>query len=88
MAAFFIVERANFGGKATEGHGFFASNLAVHGTLVWLDVGLENGATVELYGSNVGSLFDKEHSWPEPGELLIDGFSYGSLGELPSISQE
>ena len=75
----FFVDHAKFGGKATEGHGFLAGGLPVHGPLLWVDVSLENGAFLALDGSNVASLFDEEHSWPEPGELLIDGFSYGAL---------
>ena len=46
---------------------------------------LENGATLELSGANVGWLFDEEHSWPEPGKLLIDGFSYGAIGGTLAI---
>jgi hypothetical protein len=48
--------------------------------LFWRNVELRNGATVDLSGARVGMLFDEEKSWPEPGKLLINGFTYDGFG--------
>ena len=51
----------------------------------WHDVTLENGAVLDLRGAVVGGLLDQERSWPSPGKLLIDGFTYKGFGpESPS----
>jgi hypothetical protein len=34
--------------------------------------------------ANVGWLFDEQRSWPSPGKLRIDGFTYGALGGTSS----
>ena len=81
VAANFIVDHARFHGKPGERHGFAAAGLSVHDALVWQDVVLEHGAIVDLSGANVSGLLDDEKSWPEPGKLTIDGFTYaGFLG--------
>ncbi len=84
VAAFFLVDRATFRGQASEPHGLFANGLSVRGAFFWHDVKLENAALLDLSGANVNALFDEERSWPAPGKLLIDGFTYGLLGGISS----
>jgi hypothetical protein len=48
--------------------------------LFWRNVELQNGATVDLSDARVGTLSDEEKSWPQPGDLLIDGLTYDSFG--------
>lgn len=86
VAAFFLVDRAKFGGKTTERHGFFAPGLSVRGVLIWHAVELQNGAIVDLSGARFGSLLDEEKSWPAPGKLLIDGLTYEGFGGSSSYN--
>jgi hypothetical protein len=52
------------------------SSASVSSALIWRDVALTNGAVVDLSDAKVVNLFDEEKSWPHPGQLLIDGFTY------------
>lgn len=74
-----IVNDARFLGAPGDAHGFFASGMT-SGGFWWRNVQLRNGATVDLSGAHVGGLLDQEKSWPEPGHLLIDGFTYDGFG--------
>src|SRR5260370_23981353 len=74
-----IVSDARFLGAARDAHGFSASGMT-SGGLFWRNVELQNGAILDLSGAHVGGLFDEEKSWPEPGNLLIDGLTYDSFG--------
>jgi hypothetical protein len=76
----FIVEHARFSGTPGEHHGFVASGLSVGKVFVWRNVTLENDAVLELNGAHVGGLLDNEQSWPSPGKLLLDGFTYNGFG--------
>ena len=88
VASTFLVNHAEFEGKAGEPHGFVAFGLSVHGQLVWQDVSLEHGALMDLSGASIGVLLDDEKSWPAPGKLLIDGLTYQSLAGSSSYSPE
>src|SRR5260370_40980371 len=67
------------------GHGLFAGGMTVEGPLILFDVRFENGAVLNLTGVKVAGLVDEEKSWPEPGRLLIDGFTYeGFLASEPT----
>jgi hypothetical protein len=75
----FVVDHMTFSGTPSTRHGLAAAGLSVHDALVWQDVVLEHGAILDLSGASVSGLLDEEKSWPEPGKLLIDGFSYAGL---------
>ena len=75
----FLVSDARFLGARGDDHGFFASGMT-SAFLYWRNVQLQNGATVDLSGAHVGGLLDEENSWPEPGNLLIDGLTYDGFG--------
>lgn len=83
--AAFKVERARFGGRADQQHGFFAVGLSVIGEFIWQNVSLENAAIVDISGANIGILLDDEKSWPAAGKLLIDGLTYESLAGSSSF---
>ncbi len=80
IAGLFSISSGKFSGKATERHGLFAALLEVDGPFGWQNVDLENGATLDLTDASVISLGDDQRSWPQPGKLLIDGFTYKSFG--------
>lgn len=46
---------------------------------VWNNVTLSNSAILKLEGANVLALNDDERSWPKPGNLMVDGFTYSGL---------
>ena len=75
----FLVSDARFLGAPGDGHGFFAPGMT-SAFFLWRNVQLQNGATVDLGGAHVGGLLDEEKSWPEPGNLLIDGLTYDGFG--------
>jgi hypothetical protein len=82
VAGVFFISSGKFLGKTTERHGLFANGLEVNGSFIWHSVDLENGATLDLTGASVTGLGDDERSWPQPGKLLIDGFTYKSFGDV------
>jgi len=71
-------------GKQNEPHGFSAEALSVGEGFIWQNVELENGAIFDLRDSSVGGLLDDESSWPQPGRLAIDGFTYGDIYAGPT----
>ena len=90
VRVYFQAVHARFAGAVSEnpalldllaGHGLFAGGMTVDGLLFFSDVKFENGALLNLTGAKVSGLVDEEKSWPEPGRLLIDGFTYDGLGE-------
>jgi len=80
VAGVFSISSGKFAGKATDRHGLFASLLQVDGLFGWENVDLENGATLDLSGASVLGFGDDQRSWPQPGKLLIDGFTYNAFG--------
>jgi len=58
--------------------------MAVEYGFFWQNVELQNGATVDLNASSVHGLLDDENSWPQPGRLAIDGFTYCDFYAGPS----
>jgi hypothetical protein len=58
-----------------------AESAAIRGALFWQGVGK---ASLDLINASTGSLVDDEKSWPEKGNLLLDGFVYGHIsGDSP-----
>ena len=82
VAGVFSISSGKFAGKASERHGLFANLLQVNGAFGWQKVDLENGATLDLTDASVIALGDDQRSWPQPGKLLIDGFTYKSFGSV------
>jgi hypothetical protein len=80
VATAVIVSDARFLGAPGDAHGFFGSGMTAGVFLYWRNVQLQNGAILDLSGAHVGGLFDEEKSWPEPGNLLIDGLTYDRFG--------
>jgi hypothetical protein len=72
----FFVAQATFSGRAGEPHGLDASGMSVKNALVWTSVSLPNNGFLNLTGVTATALIDDESSWPAPGNLLIDGFTY------------
>jgi hypothetical protein len=76
----FVVSQATFSGRSSDHHGLDASEISVKNAFVWHNVLLPHGATLILAGASTQALLDDESSWPTPGNLNIEGFTYGGLG--------
>ncbi len=77
----FFVAQATFSGAARDPHGLDASGISVKNALVWTNVALPNGGFLNLTGASAEALIDDERSWPAPGNLLIDGFTYTEFSQ-------
>jgi hypothetical protein len=77
----FFVGQATFSGAAGEPHGLDASGMSVKNALVWTNVSLPHGGFLNLTGVTAAALIDDERSWPAPGNLLVDGFTYTQFSQ-------
>jgi hypothetical protein len=77
----FIVAQGTFSGAAGTPHGLDASGISVKNALVWTHVSLPNGGFLYLMGASAEALIDDEKSWPSPGNLLLDGFTYTGFSQ-------
>jgi hypothetical protein len=81
IGAWLRVEGSRFLGKPDELHGFVAIGVSVGGVFLWLDEELQKGATLDLRSASAKVFVDDQKSWPQPGKLLLDGFTYQSLSD-------
>jgi hypothetical protein len=75
----FIVDHAKFLGAPGDNHGFVGTSMTVARSFTWRNVTLQNGAQLDLRDASVEALLDDQQSWPAPGRLNIDGFTYNGL---------
>ena len=61
-------------------NGLDAERANVQGPLYWVDVEHTPHTKLDLENASIGSLFDDAASWPAPGNLDIDGLTYGEFG--------
>jgi hypothetical protein len=80
----FVAFGVKFLGKPAEPHGFSAVGTRLEGGLAWQNVELRNGATLDLHNASANMLLDDESSWPKPGNLVIEGFTYNDFDRSPS----
>lgn len=72
---------AEFGGEAANG--VILQNANIGGTLEWTKVVVAPSTELNLSHLRVGQLEDDEQSWPVAGKLVLDGFSYGAIANVP-----
>ncbi|MFH1371416.1 MAG: hypothetical protein ABII09_09060 [Planctomycetota bacterium] len=53
----------------------------ISGRFTWSDINRPEKATLDLRNATVGVLCDDEKSWPERGNLFLDGFVYENIGD-------
>ncbi len=75
---------ARFLGESTEPHGLEMQGTSLAGGLYLSGVELQNAATLDLRASSVIGLVDDEKSWPQPGSLALEGFTYGHIYAGPA----
>jgi hypothetical protein len=81
---YFLANGDRFLGKPSERHGLSAPGLVVGRSFLWQGVELKNGAMLDLRGATVNGLYDDEGSWPLPGRLEIQGFTYRDFFTPPT----
>jgi hypothetical protein len=60
--------------------GLDAERAAIAGPLYWVDIAHTPQTKLDLENASVASLFDDRASWPAPGNLDLDGFTYNEFG--------
>ena len=72
---------AEFRGPAANG--VKLQNAKIGGTLQWTKVAVAPNTELNLSHLKVGQLEDDEPSWPAKGKLVLDGFSYDAIANVP-----
>ena len=60
--------------------GLDAQRAMVTGPFYWVDITHTAQTRLDLENAGIGSLFDDRASWPAPGNLDLDGFTYSEFG--------
>src|ERR1700752_950151 len=72
---------AEFRGAAA--HGVTLQNANIGGSLQWKKIVLAPNTELNLSHLKLGQLEDDEQSWPAKGKLVLDGFSYDAIANVP-----
>ena len=83
VGEYFVVQNARFAGTSTDQQGFSAPLLSVSDALIWQNGTMEKGAQLDLSGASARYFLISKNSWPAPGNLIIDGLTYSTLGQAP-----
>jgi hypothetical protein len=67
-------------GKPSRKNGVEAEYVTIRGIFFWLPAPLGPATILDLTGSTVDTLWDSRKSWPQPGNLFLEGFSFSQLG--------
>jgi len=83
---------SQIGGDLNCRRGTF-SELNIHsatikGNFYWSDEPRPKLAKLDLRNASVASIMDDELSWPDPGNLFLDGFVYGRISAGPTGAGE
>jgi hypothetical protein len=76
------VNQARFVGHGQNG--LNAERATIGATLYWVDITKTARTELDLSNAHAGSVWDDEESWPAPGNLYIDGFTYESFAGGPT----
>jgi hypothetical protein len=76
------VNHARFTGRAENG--LNAERATIGGTLYWVDITKTARTELDLSDAHAGSVWDDEQSWPNPGNLYLDGFAYDGFPGGPA----
>ena len=60
--------------------GLEAERAAIAGPLYWMAIAHTPQTKLDLQNASVASLYDDRASWPAPGNLELDGFTYSEFG--------
>ena len=63
-----------------------AQNIRIGKTLFWTEIKNVEYAKLDLVNASTGELVDDRVSWPEKGNLVLDGFIYGRVAGGPKDS--
>lgn len=76
------INHAHFIGRGENG--LNAERTTIGGTLYWVDITKTARTVLDLSDAHAASVWDDEKSWPAPGNLDLDGFSYGGFAGGPA----
>jgi len=76
---------ATFSG--TDDTGLDAERASIGGTLYWVEIEHTPTTELDLENTKADALWDDEASWPAPGKLVIDGFTYTELAGGPADAE-
>ena len=65
-------------------NGLNAGRATIGGTLYWVDITKTLRTELDLGDAHAASLWDDEKSWPTPGKLYLNGFTYESFAGGPA----
>jgi hypothetical protein len=65
-------------------NGLNADRATIGGTLYWVDISKTTHTELVLSDAHAASLWDDEKSWPNPGNLYLDGFVYQGFAGGPN----
>lgn len=74
-----VFNGARFEAAEGDANGLYMFSTTIPG-FVWVNNTLGKDTLLNVRDSQVQEFYDDERSWPQPGHLLIDGFTYGDLG--------
>ncbi len=77
------ISNVEFGGRSLSG--LSIERTTVKGIFSWQNIKAKEGTVLQLdlNDASVGSLADDQSSWPKPGQLDLDGFSYDRISGGP-----
>lgn len=81
-----IASSVSFSGAEFQGNeenGVNLQNANIGGTLQWRNVVVSPGTKLNLSQLKIGLLEDDDQSWPANGNLVLDGFSYDAIANVP-----
>ena len=75
------VNHAHFKGSDGSPNGLLLGSASMR-ILSWQQVELQKNAKLDLGSASADSMFDDEQSWPAPGNLILDNFTYQAVGPI------
>src|SRR5262249_43641838 len=67
--------------------GLNAERASIGGTLYWVDIQHTANTQLDLENTKADALWDDEASWPAPGKLTVDGFTYTEFAGGPADAE-
>ena len=65
-------------------NGLTVERTMIGGTLYWVDITKTSRTELDLGDAHAASVWDDEKSWPAPGNLYLDGFTYEGFAGGPA----
>jgi hypothetical protein len=73
--------------RGPDDTGLNAERASIGGTLYWVDIQHTPNTQLDLENTKADALWDNEDSWPAPGKLMINGFTYTEFAGGPADAE-